>query len=43
MIHHVYGNIYTLYIEDEKLIVTGIHRFLIIDDNYSRWIAAENL
>jgi len=29
MIHYIKDDIYTLYIEDEKLVVTGIHRFLI--------------
>lgn len=43
MIHNVFDNIYTLYIGDEKLVVTGIHKFLIQDGIYSRWIAAENL
>ena len=43
MIHKVYDNIYTLYVEDDQLVVTGIHRFLIFDGIYTRWVAAEDL
>ena len=43
MIHIVNENIYTLYIEDEKLIVTGIHRFLITRNGIQGWIQASDL
>jgi len=33
MIHVIYDNIYTLYINNEQLNVTGIHKFLIKRDN----------
>jgi hypothetical protein len=38
MIHVVHEEIYTLYIEDEKIITTGIHRFLITRNNVRGWI-----
>lgn len=43
MIHLLYEPIYTLYIENEKLVVTGIHRFLITDNNSTYWIPASEL
>lgn len=43
MTHIVNENIYTLYIEDEKLIVTGIHRFLITRKRAKGWVHASDL
>ena len=43
MIHDVEEEIYTLTIEDEKLVVTGIHRFLIERNGKKEWIAAAAL
>ena len=43
MIHYVNEEIYDLYIEDEVLSVTGIHRFYIKQNDFIQWIAAENL
>jgi hypothetical protein len=46
MIHDVVEPIYTLYIKDEQLRVTGIHRFLISKDIFhsaSQWIPAADL
>ena len=43
MIHIVYDNIYTLYINNEQLNVTGIHRFLIKRNNQQQWIQASEL
>ena len=43
MIHILNEPIYTLYIEDEKLEVTGIHRFYITRDNKTSWIPASEL
>jgi len=38
MIHKTIEKIYSLFIEDEKLQVTGIHRFLITRNNKKEWI-----
>ena len=43
MIHIVNENIYTLYIEDEKLITTGVHKFLITRNGIRGWICASDL
>jgi len=43
MIHIVIEPIYTLFIEDDELIVTGIHRFYIKRQNHIKWIAASEL
>lgn len=46
MIHDVVEPIYTLYIKDEQLRVTGIHRFLITNNIITpnpQWICAEDL
>ena len=43
MIHNVVENIYTLYIENEQIHSTGIHRFYIKRNNDFKWIAAEQL
>ena len=43
MIHVVNEEIYNLYIEDEVLSVTGIHKFLIKRNNYYDWIPASEL
>ena len=46
MIHDVAEPIYTLYIKNEQLRVTGIHRFLVIDNIINpnpQWICAEDL
>ena len=43
MIHILNEPIYTLYIENEKLEVTGIHRFYITRDNKTSWIPASEL
>lgn len=43
MIHFVNEEIYELYIENEVLSVTGIHRFLIKQNNLIKWIAAKEL
>ena len=33
MIHNVYEKIYNLFVKDDKLVVTGNHRFLITHNN----------
>lgn len=43
MIHIIKEKIYNLYIEDEILIVTGIHRFFVLRNNIEQWIAAADL
>lgn len=43
MIHDVTENIYSLYIGNDILEVTGIHRFLILRDNIESWIHAADL
>lgn len=43
MIHNVNEEIYDLYIEDEILSVTGIHKFLIKQNNFIQWMSAEYL
>ena len=43
MIHILNEPIYTLYIENEKLEVTGIHRFYIVRNNKNFWIPASDL
>ena len=43
MIHVIYDNIYILYINNEQLNVTGIHRFLIKRNNQQQWIQASEL
>jgi len=43
MIHVTIEPIYTLYIRNEQLRVTGIHRFLIKRNNVIDWIKAEDL
>ncbi len=43
MIHIVNEDIYDLYIKDEVLSVTGIHKFLIKRNNYYDWIPASDL
>ena len=43
MIHKTIEKIYSLFIEDEKLQVTGIHRFLITRNNKKEWIQASEL
>lgn len=43
MIHNVYEKIYSLFIKDDKLKVTGNHRFLIIHNNEQKWIEAADL
>ena len=42
MIHNTTEEIYSLFIENEKLQVTGIHRFLITRNNKQEWIMASN-
>ena len=42
-VHLIKDNIYTLYIENDKLEVTGIHRFLITRNEISEWIHASDL
>ena len=43
MIHDVEEEIYTLYIEDEALVVTGIHRFFINRNGQTSWVPAAQL
>jgi len=43
MIHFTKDEIYTLYVNNEKIKVTGIHRFLINRDNNNKWIPASEL
>ena len=46
MIHDVIEPIYTLYIKNEQLRVTGIHRFLVVNniiDSNPQWICAKDL
>ena len=43
MIHFVQEPIYTLYIENETLKVTGIHRFFIKRNEFISWMHAEDL
>lgn len=43
MIHYINEKIYDLYVEDEILSVTGIHRFYVEQNDFIQWIAAENL
>lgn len=43
MIHLVKEKIYTLYVERDKLVVTGIHRFYITRGKEASWIPAEEL
>jgi len=40
MIHYIDDDIYTLYIENETIVTTGIHRFLITHNNYREWLPA---
>lgn len=43
MTHIVNENIYTLYIEDEQIIATGIHPFLIMHNGIQSWTIASEL
>ena len=43
MIHNVYEKIYSLYIDNEILEVTGIHRFFVKRNNQIQWIAVQDL
>ena len=43
MIHKTIEKIYSLFIEDEKLQATGVHRFLITRNNKKEWIQASEL
>jgi hypothetical protein len=43
MIHSVNENIYTLYIEDEKIIVTGNHKLFITRNNKQLWLEVSEL
>jgi intein/homing endonuclease len=43
MIHTTEESIYKLFIENDILEVTGIHRFYIQRNNQNEWIAAANL
>lgn len=43
MIHHVAEDIYTLYIQDTQIEVTGIHQFYIDRNGDERWIHAYDL
>ena len=43
MIHFVHEKIYSLFIKDEKLKVTGNHKFLITRNNKQEWIQAADL
>jgi hypothetical protein len=46
MIHDTTEPIYTLYVKDEQLRVTGIHRFLVTDKityGIPQWVHAANL
>lgn len=43
MVHSVEEELYTLYIENEQLTATGIHRFLILRDEKLEWIPASDL
>lgn len=43
MIHHVTEDIYTLYIQDTQIEVTGIHQFYIDRNGDERWIHAYDL
>ena len=43
MVHIVKEKIYSLFIKDEELTVTGIHRFLITRNNRQEWIQASEL
>ena len=43
MIHFLYEKIYTLFIENDELIVTGNHRFYITRNNRQEWIEAADL
>jgi hypothetical protein len=43
MIHHVTEDIYTLYIQDTQIEVTGIHQFYIDRDGDERWIHTYDL
>ena len=43
MIHNVYEKIYNLFIKNDKLIVTGNHRFLITRNNEQKWIQAADI
>ena len=43
MIHFVKDNIYTLFIENEQIVVTGVHRFYINRNNNLSWISAAEL
>ena len=43
MIHFVYEKIYNLFVKNEKITATGIHRFLITRKNKRKWIPASDL
>ena len=43
MIHNVYEKIYDLFIKNDKLVVTGNHRFLITRNNEQKWIQAADI
>ena len=43
MIHFVHERIYSLFIKDEKLKVTGNHKFLITRNNEQGWVQAADL
>ena len=43
MIHNVYEKIYSLFVKNDKLKVTGNHRFLVIHNNEQKWIEAADL
>lgn len=43
MIHFVHEKIYSLFIKDEELKVTGNHKFLITRDNKQEWIQVSDL
>ena len=43
MVHDTTEKLYTLYIENEQLTVTGIHKFLIIHRGKKEWVQASDL
>ena len=43
MIHNVYEKIYDLFIKNDKLVVTGNHRFLITRNNKQKWVQAADI
>ena len=43
MIHNVYEKIYNLFVKNDKLVVTGNHRFLVIHNKKQQWMPAEDI